>query len=175
VTAAAVGVPAALALLALVDAAFAGFRAATGRNARIHKNTYNLNAARRGLAVGAGGASATALLVGITLVAATHPGHRYDELIHAGTRMLQVLSPFAAVVVLSLVAYTLLPMRQSTFVMLIGLGPFTLIRPAVVLGAATFAVAGSTDWLVWAATALATAGVLAAEPLVHHRWYREPQ
>jgi hypothetical protein len=61
--------------------------------------------------------------------------------------VLEVLLPFAGAVVLSLVAYALLPMGESTFVILVGLGPFTLVRPAVVVAAA--------------------AGVLAVEPWVH--------
>jgi hypothetical protein len=163
-----------LVFLALVDAAFAGFRACNGRNARIRKKTYNVRAARRGIATGTAGISVIALLIAITLGCTAHPVRRYDALVHAGTRMLEVLVPFALAVVLSLVAYWLLPMRESTFVILIGLGPFTLLRPAVVLGATVWSVTGSTDWLVWVGALLAAISVLAVEPVVHRRWYRDP-
>jgi len=89
--------------------------------------------------------------------------------------MLVVLLPFAAVVVASLAAYWLLPMRESTFVILVGLGPFTLVRPLVVLAAAAMAVRSSHQWLVWVGSLLASAGVLIVEPWVHRRWYSEPQ
>ncbi|MBB5856486.1 oxidoreductase [Amycolatopsis umgeniensis] len=170
----ATAVPVLLGLLALIDAAFAGFRAATGRNARIHKRPYYLLAARRGLAGGAIGLVLVALPVAVALSGSADPGTRYDELVRAGMRMLQVLVPFAALVVASLLTYWLLPMRESTFVILVGLGPFTLLRPVVALGAAVWAVAGSTDWLPWAVATAATASVLAVEPVVHRCWYRAP-
>lgn len=130
-------IPTLLVAVALVDGGFAGFRAATGRNARIDKRAYNLRAARRGL-------------------------------------MVSSAAPFAAVVATSLAAYWVLPIRESTFVILVGLGPFTLARPFVVLAAAAAAVAGSSQWLVWAGTVTASAGVLLVEPRVHRRWYSEP-
>jgi hypothetical protein len=164
----------ALVLIALVDAGFAGFRAATGRNARIGKRAYYLLAARRGLAGGAAGLGLVALLALAPLGLSADPASRYDGLVAAGGRMLQVLTPFAALVVVSLVAYWALPMRESTFVILVGLGPFTLARPVVVLVAAGWTVAGSSDWLVWTVAAAAAASVLAVEPAVHRRWYPAP-
>ena len=169
-----VAVPVALAAVALVDAAFAGFRAATGRNARIDKRRYNLQAARRGLAAGAASLLLAAAVLGSGLLGAGEAGRGYDALVQAGARMLAVLLPFAALVVLSLAAYWLLPMRESTFVILIGLGPFTLARPFVVVAAAALAVHGSHGWLVWVGALLASAGVLLVEPWVHRRWYRRP-
>jgi hypothetical protein len=167
-------VPAALVLLALVDAGFAGFRAATGRNARVRKRSYYALAARRGFGCGAAGLALVALLGTTALGFTVDRAARYDELVHAGTRMLQVLVPFGGLVVVSLLGYWLLPMRESTFVILVGLGPFTLARPAVVLGATAWSVAGSPDWLVWAVAIAAAIGVLAVEPVVHRRWYPKP-
>ncbi|WP_232667957.1 oxidoreductase [Pseudonocardia sp. TRM90224] len=167
-------IPITLGVLALVDGLFAGFRAATGRNARIRKDAYNRRAAWRGLGVGAAGAAAVGLLVAIGIAVAADPGQRYDELVSAGGRMLLVLLPFAAVVVLSLISYLLLPMRESTFVMVLALGPFTLVRPAVAAVAGIVAAVGSTDRLVWLVAAVATASVLMVEPAVHRRWYSEP-
>lgn len=170
-------VPLLLATLALVDGAFAGFRAATGRNARIDKRSYNLQAARRGFAVAAVSLAIGAAVLGVGFAGALNGGERgvaYDALVHAGGRMLVVLAPFAAMVVLSLAAYWLLPMRESTFVILVGLGPFTLVRPLVVLAAAMAAVWGDGQWLVWLGTLLTSAGVLVVEPWVHRRWYAEP-
>ncbi|WP_409180863.1 oxidoreductase [Amycolatopsis sp. VS8301801F10] len=167
-------VPLGLGTLALLDAALAGFRAATGRNARIRKRSWYLAASRRGLASGAGGLGLVATLIAATLAASADPGARYAGLVEAGARMLQVLIPFAAVVVASLLAYWLLPMRGSTVVILLGLGPFTLARPAVVAAAAGWSVAASGDWLVWTAALAAAVVVLAVEPVVHCRWYRIP-
>jgi hypothetical protein len=163
-----------LGTLALVDAGFAGFRAATGRNARIRKRSYYLAAAFRGLVGGAAGLGLVALLTVATLAGSADPGVRYDELVEAGTRMLQVLAPFATTVVVSLLAYWLLPMRESTLVILVGLGPFTLIRPVVVVAATVWSIVKSSDWLVWAVAITAAVTVLAVEPTVHHHWYQAP-
>ncbi|REE97031.1 oxidoreductase [Thermomonospora umbrina] len=165
---AAVTVPALLLVLAVVDGAFAGFRAGTGRNARIHKHDHDLRAAGRGVAVSMAGLTVTAVML------LPQAAQRYGDLIEAGTRMLMVLTPYALIVALSLVAYRLLPMRQSTLMILVGLGPLTLVRPAVVVTAAVAAGFGSSDRLVWLAAATAAAGVLIVEPWVHRRWYREP-
>jgi hypothetical protein len=164
-------VPALLVTLAVVDGAFAGFRAATGRNARIRKRDYDLLAARRGVAVSVVALAATAVVI---LAGLAGQGHRYQDLVEAGARMLVVVVPYALAVVVSLAAYWLLPMRESTFVILVGLGPFTLARPAVVTAAAATAVLGSRDWLIWAGALMAGTGVLMVEPWVHRRWYREP-
>lgn len=167
-------VPVVLGTLALVDAGFAGFRAATGRNARIRKRSYYLTAALRGLVSGALGLGLVAALIVVTLAGSADPGARYDELVGGGTRMLQVLAPFAAVVVVSLLAYWWLPMRASTVVILLGLGPFSLVRPVVVVVATAWSVMESSDWLVWTVAIVAAVTVLAVEPIVHRRWYRVP-
>ena len=160
-------VSAALAVIGLADAAFAGFRACTGRDARIDKRSLHRQAARRGLAAGTAWLTTVALLALAADVTAHH-----DALLAAGTRMLQVLTPYAALVALSLLACWTLPLRESTFVVLVGLGPMTLARPLVVAAAVAWAVAGSADWLAWTVALTSGLGVLAVEPLVHHRWYR---
>lgn len=167
----AITVPVLLVTLAAADGAFAGFRAGTGRNARIRKRDYNLLAARRGAAASMAGLTVTAV---ITLTGSAVPGHRYADLIEAGTAMLAVLMPYAFAVVISLVAYRLLPTRESAFVILVALGPFTLARPAVVAAAAAAAVLSTPDWLIRLAALTAATGVLIVEPCVHHHWYREP-
>jgi hypothetical protein len=170
-----VAVPVALAALALVDGAFAGFRAATGRNARIDKRRYNAQAALRGFLVAVASLLVVSAVLGLGLLGTREAARSYDALVQAGEGMLAVLLPFAAVVVVSLAAYWLLPMRESTFVILVGLGPFTLVRPLVVMAAAAMAVRSSHQWLVWVGSLLASAGVLIVEPWVHRRWYSEPQ
>jgi hypothetical protein len=159
----AVLVPAVLVLLALIDAGFAGFRAATGRNARIRKRSYYLLVAYRGFGGGAVGLGLVALVAAVGLGSSADAG-AHNELVRAGTRMLWALAPFVALVVVSLLAYWVLPMRASTFVILVGLGPFTLVRPVVVLGVTVWSVLGSVDWLVWVVATAAAVSVLAVEP-----------
>lgn len=165
-------VPVWLAALALLDAGCAGYRAATGRNGRIRKRPYYRRAIGRGVATGTLGLAIVGLAVAIVLARTVNPAARYDVLVNAGTRELVMATPFAVLVVGSLLAYWALPMRSSTFVILVGLGPCTLVRPVVVLGVTGWSVAGSGDWLVWVVAIAAALSVLAVEPVVHRRWYR---
>jgi hypothetical protein len=110
----------------------------------------------------------------VILAGSAGHGHRDKGLIEAGARMLIVLMPYALTVIVCLAGYWLLPIRQSTFLILVGLGPFTLARPAVVAAATAAAILGSHDWLIWLSALTAATSVLMIEPWVHHHWYREP-
>ncbi|GAB3837179.1 oxidoreductase [Dactylosporangium cerinum] len=171
---AAVAVPVVLASIALVDAALAGFRAATGRNGLIRKRAYYVVAMRRGLAAGAAVLGCLALVLGAVLATAPDPGVRYTGLTRAGISMLWVIGPFAAVVVASLAGYAVLPRRPATFLILLGLGPLTLIRPWVTVTAGLTAAWTAPDPLTAVCAVLAATSVLAVEPWVHRRWYTEP-
>jgi heme/copper-type cytochrome/quinol oxidase subunit 1 len=169
----AVAVPVLLASIAAIDAALAGYRAATGRNGRIRKRGYYLVAMRRGLAVGAAMLGCLALILGAVLSTAPDPATRYTDFTHAGTIMLWIVGPFAAIVLASLLGYAVLPRRPATFLILLGLGPLTLVRPWVTVTAG-LATAWTAPNLPTAACALlAAASVLPVEPWVHHRWYTE--
>ncbi|MEU1072949.1 MULTISPECIES: hypothetical protein [unclassified Streptomyces] len=114
-----------LALLGLVDAAFSGFRAYAGRDARIRKHRPTGRAALRGLAVGAVLLLAPALTAGLLLLAAPDAARTYDALTAGGIGYLLPLTAYATAVVLSLAAYFVLPFRVSTLAMVVGLGPLT--------------------------------------------------
>ncbi|GAA1217849.1 hypothetical protein GCM10009665_04670 [Kitasatospora nipponensis] len=187
-----------LAALGLIDAAFSGFRAYAGRDARIRRFRATARAALRGLAVGAvlllvpalrsrapAGAPLRALATGAVLLLAPAPAaggvllaaadrpRTYALLTHGGTGYLLPLALYAALVLLSLAAYFLLPFRAGTLAVVVGLGPLTLLRPLVVALACAAALAnggGPPSLLVGTVAALA---VLLVGPLVHHRWYRE--
>ncbi|GAA0354226.1 hypothetical protein NE235_07985 [Actinoallomurus spadix] len=163
-----VTVPVALAGLTVADGAFAGLRAATGRNGRIRRRAYIVTAAGRGAAVALAGLAATAV------VSLGDLGRRHQALTEAGARTLAVVAPYAALAVLSLGAYLLLPMREGALMVVVGLGPLILVRPIVVAGAVVAACLGTRDPVIWAAAGTAAAGVLTVEPLVRRRWYREP-
>jgi heme/copper-type cytochrome/quinol oxidase subunit 1 len=174
VVSSAVTVPVVLAFIALVDGALAGFRAATGRNGRIRKRFYYLVAMRRGLAAGATVLGCLALILGIVLATAPDPALRYTDLLHAGTAMLWIIGPYAAIVVVTLIGYTVLPRRPATFLILLGLGPLTLIRPWITIGAGLTATLTAPDLPTAGCAVLAAASVLAVEPWVHRRWYAKP-
>jgi hypothetical protein len=170
----AVVVPVVLASIAFVDGVLAGFRAATGRNGRIRKRGYYIVAMRRGLAAGAAVLGCLALVLGAVLATAPDPATRYTSLTRAGTTMLWVVGPFAAIVLASLLGYAVLPRRPATFLILLGLGPLTILRPWVTLTAGLAAACTAPDLPTAGCAVLAAASVLAVEPWVHHRWYADP-
>jgi hypothetical protein len=163
-----------LASIAVIDGLLAGFRAATGRNGRIRKRGYYIAAMRRGLAGSAAVLGCLALVLGAILATAPDPAARYTDLTHAGTTMLWVIGPFAAIVLASLIGYAVLPRRPATFLILLGLGPLTLIRPWVAATAGLTAAWTASDLATAGCAVLAAISVLAVEPWVHHRWYADP-
>jgi hypothetical protein len=153
-------IPALLASLAIVDAAFAGFRAAAGRDARIFKRAYY----RRALLVGAGAGAclvaALAMATGIALFFSRDPGALYAELLVIGARMLQVFLGYALLVLAALALYATARMELRILATVSILGPFTLLRPVVVLAATALGVASSPSSVAVALTVGSSASVL---------------
>jgi hypothetical protein len=170
-----VAVPVFLVAVALLDAALAGFRAAAGRSALIHKTRYNLAAAARGAACSCLLLLGLAVGLGWYLAASRHQPTAFAALVSAGSRMSLVYLPYTAVVVAGLAGYFTLPLRASSWTILAGLGPLTLLRPAVAIAGGAAAIWHSTDPAVAVVATLAVAGVLGIEPAVHWRWYRGGQ
>lgn len=163
-----------LLVLGLVDAAFSGFRAFAGRDARIRKHRAVARAALRGLAVGAVLLLAPALTaVGVLLAAEDRDG-AYAVLADGGAGFLVALGAYAVAVALSLAGYFALPFRASTLAMVVGLGPLTLARPLFVAAACAGALVAGGGWSSVLVGAVAGAAVLCVEPYVHRRWYARP-
>ncbi|WP_328298524.1 hypothetical protein OG389_12360 [Streptomyces sp. NBC_00435] len=160
--------------LGLLDAAFSGFRAYAGRDARIRKHRAVVRAALRGLAVGAVLLLAPALTAGAVLLAADDPDRAYGVLADGGVGFLVPLGLYALAVAVSLLAYFALPFRASTLAMVVGLGPLTLARPLFVAVACAGALVAGGGWTSLLVGAVAGAAVLCVEPFVHRRWYAMP-
>lgn len=165
-------VPVFLVAVALLDAALAGFRAAAGRTGLIRKARYNLTAGARGVSCAC--VLLLALAAGLCwyLVVSRHQAASFAELLAAGRRMSAVYLPYAAIVLATLAGYFALPLRASSWMIVAGLGPLTLLRPAVAVAGAVAAVWHSTGLAVPITAVAAVAGVLAIEPVVHRCWYR---
>ncbi|MCX5125655.1 hypothetical protein OG898_18955 [Streptomyces sp. NBC_00193] len=161
----------ALAALGLVDAAFSGFRAYAGRDARIRKHRAVVHAALRGLSVGAVLLLAPAFTAGAVLLLAEDPDRAYGALADGGVGFLVPLGAYALAVLFSLAAYLALPFRASTLAVVVGLGPLTLARPLVVAAACAGALVAGGGWTSLLVGAVAGAAVLCVEPYVHRRWY----
>ncbi|MCX5402126.1 hypothetical protein [Streptomyces sp. NBC_00102] len=163
----------ALAALGLMDAAFSGFRAYAGRDARIRKHRAIARAALRGLAAGAVLLLAPAITAGGVLLIADDRARAYASLADGGIGYLVPLVVYAAVVLLSLAAYFVLPFRASTLAVVVGLGPLTLLRPLALGIACLGALVHDGGWTSLLVGAVAGVAVLCVEPLVHRRWYAE--
>ncbi|OEJ30519.1 hypothetical protein [Streptomyces subrutilus] len=161
-----------LVLLGLVDAAFSGFRAYAGRDARIRKHRATARAALRGLGVGAVVLLAPVLTGALVLLTASDPARTYDALTAGALGYLLPLAVYATAVLLSLGAYFVLPFRASTLAMVVGLGPLTLLRPLAVAAACLGALVNGGGPALLVGT-IAGAAVLCVEPAVHRRWYQQ--
>jgi hypothetical protein len=152
--------PILLAALAIVDAAFAGFRAAAGRNARIFKREYYARSMRLGALSGVMLVVVLAGLTGLLLANSDDPAQRYAELVAVGQRMLWVFVPYAVLVLSALALYLFSDHDLRAFATVAILGPFTLLRPWVVVGGAAVGLCVSSDRAAWFLTVSACGSVV---------------
>lgn len=153
-------IPALLAVLAIVDAAFAGFRAAAGRDARIFKYAYYRRAMLVAAAAGAGLVVALAAATVTALLITAAPGALYAELLEIGARMLQVFLGYALLVVAALALYGTAQTELRILATVAILGPFTLLRPLVIVAATMWGVAHGASPLAFFLTVASSASVL---------------
>ncbi len=136
--AARVVVPLLLAFLAIVDSTFAGYRASAGRNGRVFKLAYT----RRAIGIGAVvGVAIVAVLAGATaavLAGLAEPAAVFDDLVGIGARMLEVFVVYAALVLGALALYMTAAFETQVLSVVVILGPFTFLRPAVIAAAAAW-------------------------------------
>ncbi len=146
-------------LFAVLDGAFAGFRGAAPCNARIRKRRYYARALSFGALAAFALCLVLAALTAILLAASPTPAADYATLVAVGGRMLSVFSVYAVCVALALLGYLLggADLRVLSTVSI--LGPFTLIRPWMVLAAVVYGLRGQTNGTVITLT-LASAGAV---------------
>jgi len=123
-------------LLATVDSAFIGYRDAAGRSALIDKRHYYRRALLRGALMGQI-AVAIAGIVAVGLLAATpQPALLLDTFEHVATRMLMVYVPYALILIATFFVRAIPSVDIRSITSVLVFGPFTLIRPLVVLAGA---------------------------------------
>ncbi|HKG45563.1 MAG TPA: hypothetical protein VKB02_02475 [Pyrinomonadaceae bacterium] len=133
-------IPVLLWLLATVDSAFIGCREAAGRNALIEKRAYYRHALFRGALFG----QLAVLIVGATtaaaLVSSDNAGVLLSKIEVVGARMLSVYVPYALIILVTFCIRALpsVDIRSITSVLIFG--PFTFIRPIVVLAGAVWGI-----------------------------------
>lgn len=164
---AAIIVPVVLCALALLDAGFAGFRGSIGRDARLVDHRFNVASAAWGIGFGFVGLTLIAGCTLPTLVNASTRHKNYESLLTAGTRMLMVFAPMAAVNVVAIVIYLLATSHEVRAVaMTLVLGPFTLLRPLVIIAGSLWAGLSSDLPAVWVGAAVAAGVTIAVGPVV---------
>lgn len=162
-------VPAGLLVLAVLDAAFAGFRSSCGRSGHVRHRRANVTGFVRGLMVGA------ALLAPVALaIVIDAQGSRQHLYLSAGQPMLAIYAAYGVPVLLAIGAYLTLSWRRAFLATAVLLGPLTLVRPVVAVTGAAAAAWASADLRVGALALAAVAAVLAVEPVVDRLWYARP-
>jgi len=135
-------IPLTLWILATLDAAFAGFRAAAGRNALLDKRAYY----RRSLLIGALYGQVMAGVVAAVVLAIAHVERGFwPEAMAAATRFLWVMTPYAAIVVLAIAVRLIPSIDLKCISSVVVFGPCVLIRPVVVIAGAVYGLWGSTS------------------------------
>lgn len=136
-------------LLATIESTFIGYREAAGRSALIDKSSYYRRAMIRGALLG----QAAVAIVGVValgmLLTDPQPGRLFETFEQVATRMLLVYVPYALIVIITLFIRAIPSVDIRSITSVLVFGPFTLIRPPVVLAGA-----------IWGLLAAPTARVL---------------
>lgn len=161
--------PLLLTLLALLDGALLGFRAAAGRNGLVEKRGYYLHASLRGFV-----ATALVALIGIAIalaLCALRGPELWNVLANAASSAVQIFGAFAALVVLGLTAWMIPSADLRTLLTVTILGPGTLARPLVILAGLGACIATAPRWEVVALGAYGAFAMLSLERILTRRYY----
>ncbi|HEX6044612.1 MAG TPA: hypothetical protein VFZ22_09010 [Pyrinomonadaceae bacterium] len=123
-------------LLATVDSTFIGYREAAGRNALIEKRAYFRRAMIRGALAGQVAVAIAGVAAVAMLAVSPKPAALFDDIERVALRILLVYVPYALILAITFFirAVPSVDIRSITSVLVFG--PFTLIRPLVVLAGA---------------------------------------
>jgi hypothetical protein len=127
-------------ILATLDAAFAGYRAAAGRCGLIDKRRYYQSAMLRGAGAGQLAVALTAVMVLVSLALSLDRQLLLCDYHRAGAGMLIVYVPYAVVLLIAFL-FRLIPsvdIRSITSTVIFG--PFTLIRPLMAIAGLVYGV-----------------------------------
>jgi hypothetical protein len=141
-------------LLATVDSAFIGYREAAGRNALIEKGAYFRRALIRSALFGQLAVLIVGVITAIALATTGDPAALFSKFETVGARMLTVYVPYAIIILITFCirAVPSVDIRSITSVLIFG--PFTFIRPLVVLAGAVWGVVAAPGSITIAVTLL---------------------
>jgi hypothetical protein len=130
-------------LLATVDSTFIGYREAAGRSALIDKRAYFRQAMIRG-AIAGQAAVAIVGLVAVGMLATTpQPARLLETFEQVAARMLIVYVPYALIITITFFIRAIPSVDIRSITSVLVFGPFTLIRPLVVLAGAIWGLLAS--------------------------------
>ncbi len=157
-------------LLATVDSAFIGYREAAGRNALIEKKAYYRHALIRGALFGQVAVLIAGAITAVALVSSGDAGVLFSKIEVVGARMLWVYVPYALIILITFCIRALpsVDIRSITSVLIFG--PFTFIRPIVVLAGAVWGVVAAPGAITIALTVLIVSLMLGLEAVLS--WFR---
>ena len=157
-------------LLATVDSAFIGYREAAGRNALIKKGAYFRRALIRGALFGQLAVLIVGVITTLALVSSSDAAALFSKLEMIGARMLTVYIPYALIILITFCirAVPSVDIRSITSVLIFG--PFTFIRPLIVLAGAVWGVVAAPGAITIAIAVLIVSLMLALEYILS--WLR---
>lgn len=156
-----------LGVLGLFDAVFAGFRAAAGRDARLYKVDYYLRSVWLGAITGALVIAIVSALIAVTLSLSSNPNALFESYLQSARHLLWIYGIYATIVLLAMGMWTYPAPDIRVLASVLVLGPFTLIRPLVIVAGGAFALALATQYQVRALCAVAIALQLSIEPILN--------
>ena len=150
-------------LLATVDSAFIGYREAAGRNALIKKGAYFRRALIRGALFGQLAVLIAGVITALALVSSSDAAGLFSKFELIGARMLMVYVPYALIILITFCirAVPSVDIRSITSVLIFG--PFTFIRPLIVLAGAIWGVVAAPGAMTISVTVLIVSLMLGLE------------
>ncbi|HEX2270247.1 MAG TPA: hypothetical protein VHH35_11955 [Pyrinomonadaceae bacterium] len=127
-------------LLATVDSAFIGYRDAAGRSALIEKRDYYRHAMLRGALVGQLAVAIVGIVAIGMLATDPQPARLFESFEQVAMRMLMVYVPYALILAVTFFIRAIPSVDIRSITSVLVFGPFTLIRPFVVLAGAIWGV-----------------------------------
>ena len=157
-------------LLATVDSAFIGYREAAGRNALIEKSAYFRRALIRGALVGQLAVLIVGVITAVVLLNSSNAGALFSKLELVGARMLTVYIPYALIILITFCVRAVPSVDIKSITSVLIFGPFTFIRPVIVLAGAIWGIVAAPDAITIALTVLIVSLMLGLEQVMS--WLR---
>lgn len=159
-------------VLATLDAAFVGWRSAAGRTGIVRKVPYYMRAMLRGAMAGQVGIFAIALTVALCFWFAPGFNALWQDFEKFGEVLLWFFIPYATIAVLAFVPRFTPSVDIRSMTNVVIFGPFTLIRPYLVVAGVLTGLLLVPRWETLALGAVIVASTLLLEPVLDWMYRR---